>query len=88
MSTFEAEILDVPEAAGFPGGGTKPPVLGDDDMAAILTPVLLAGFESSVRSFFPGTCFFDLTLFFDFEEELVEVDLSSLVLLAASLVKP
>lgn len=82
MSTVES-VLDAPEAAGFPGGGTKPPVLGDDDMAAILTPVLLAGFESSAPSFF-----FDLTLFFDFEEDVVEVDLSSLVLLAASLVKP
>jgi len=88
VSTVESEVLEAPEAAGFPGGGTKPPVLGDDDMAAILTPVLLAGFESSVPSFFPGICFFDLTLFFDFEEEVVEVDLSSLVLLAASLVKP
>ena len=76
---------------GLPGGDMKPPVLGDDDMAAILTPVLLAGLDSvafssfaSVPSFFAGPCFFDL-LFFDLEEEVVEVDLSSLVLLAASL---
>ncbi len=81
--------------AGFPGGGTKPPVFGDDDMAAILTPVLLTGFAGesfafvssfSCPSFF-ACCFFDLELLFDFEEEVVEVDLSSLALLAVSFIE-
>ena len=76
--------------AGFPGGGTEPPVLGEDDMAAMLTPVLLAGFTGEpfafVSSSFFACCFFDLALLFDLEEEVVDVDLSSLALLAVSFI--
>ena len=90
-STAESVVLDAPEveAGGFPrAGGTVPlPVLGDDDKAAMLTPVLLAGFfddSFAVSSFFDESCF-DFPLFPDLEEDVVEVDLSSLALLAASL---
>jgi len=76
----------VPDGAEELGGGTPAPVLGDNDRAAMLTPVLLAGFavDSFAFSSFLGTCF-DLLLFFDLEEDVVEVDLSSLTLLDASL---
>ena len=57
-------------AEPFGRGGIPVPVLGDDDKAAMLTPVLLGGIA--------GDSFFDL------EDEVVEVDLSSLPLLAAS----
>jgi len=74
------------EGAAEFGGGTPVPVLGDDDKAAMLTPVLLAGFagDSFAFSSFLGPCF-DLLLFFDLDEEVVDVDLSSLTLLEASL---
>lgn len=72
------------------GGGTPPPVLGDDDNAAMLTPVLLAVFAGGSGVFcLPLSCPFclledDLVLLFDFEEDVVEVDLSSFVLPAGS----
>lgn len=59
------------------GRGIIPvPVLGEDDKAAILTPVLLGGIA--------GDTFVGSSFFFDLEDEIVEVDLSSLPLLAAS----
>ena len=60
----------------FCGGGTPDPVLGDDDKAAMLTPVLLGGMA--------GDSFACSSFLFDLEDEIVEVDLSSLLLLAAS----
>jgi len=76
--------------------GAPLPLL-EDDKAAMLTPVLLAIFTEDSSSltlscpcdtdFFEGPCLFedDLPLFLDFEEDVVEVDLSSLALLETSL---
>lgn len=63
---------------------------GADDIAAMLTPVLLAVLSFScprAPSFFAESCLLedDLPLFLDLEEDVVEVDLSSLALLAESL---
>ena len=82
-------------AGGFPSD-TPLLRLGEDDNAAMFTPVLLSvfsgtsaslGLSFSGPSFFVGPFFLeaDFALFLDLEDDVVEVDLSSpLVLLIAS----
>jgi len=91
-----AEVLVVASESTPDGDGAILPAL-EEDNAAIFTPVLLVFFTNGnssltfscpcVSTFFAGTCLFedDLLLFFDFEEDVLEVDLSSLALLDPSL---
>lgn len=90
-----AGILVVISVLQADGDGAPLPVL-EDDNAAMLTPVLLdlTSCSSSLTlscscatDFLEAPCFFedDLLLFLDFEEDVVEVDLSSLALLDTSL---
>lgn len=68
-------------AGGSPldDGGTALPNLGDEDMAAMLMPVLLTGFAED-SSFFSESSLFedDLVLFLDPEDDVDKVDLLSL----------
>ena len=96
MSLASVEVLVVVSVSPPDVDGAPLPPL-EEDKAAMFTPVLLVVFKDDsssfpfscpcVSTFFAGPCFFDndFPLFFDFDEDVVEVDLSSLALLDPSL---